>query len=101
MYFNGTKNKREYRKCASLKHIDLSLYDYNLEKMAIYSSWQDEITPIQTVLIGWTVFASLVCSMLAVFASAVEAFVEEAESLLQVMSVQSHHSVSHHPLLSN
>lgn len=39
--------------------------------------------------------------MLAVFASTVEASVEEAEPLLQVVSVQSHHPVSHHLLLSN
>ncbi len=55
-----------------------------------------------TVLIGWSdVFASTVCSVLAVFAGAVEASVEEAEPLLQVVSVQSHHSVSHHLLLPN
>lgn len=43
----------------------------------------------------------MVCSMLAVFAGAVETFVEEADPLLQVVSIQSHHSVSHHLLLSN
>lgn len=35
------------------------------------------------------------------FAGAVEASVEEADPLLQVVSLQSHHPVSHHLLLSN
>lgn len=46
------------------------------------------------------VFNSL-CVTLAMFASAVEASVEEADPLLQIVSVQGHHSVSHHLLLSN
>lgn len=35
------------------------------------------------------------------FASAVEAFVEEADPFFQVVSVQSEHSVANHLLLSN
>ncbi len=79
------------------------LYD-NLEKMAKKQHFDSIKSHRQTssVLIDWSdVFANMVCSKLAVFASAVEASVEEAEPLLQVVSVQSHHSVSHHPLLSN
>lgn len=41
----------------------------------------------------------MVCSTLAAFASAVEASVEEADPLLQVVFVQSHHSIAHHLLL--
>lgn len=40
-------------------------------------------------------------SLLAVLARAVEASVEETDPLLQVVSVLSHHSVSHHLLLLN
>lgn len=47
------------------------------------------------------VSSSLICATLAMFASAVEASVEEADPLLQVVSVQGHHSVSHHLLLSD
>lgn len=45
--------------------------------------------------------ASAVSLTLAMFAIAVEMSVEETDPLLQVVSVQSRHSVSHHLLLSN
>lgn len=47
----------------------------------------------RTVLIGWP---GAVCSVLAMFASAVEASVEEVYPLLQVVLVLSRHSLSHH-----
>lgn len=50
-----------------------------------------------TVLLG----CSALCSALAMFASAVEASIEEAYPLFQVVPVLSHHSVSHHLLFSN
>lgn len=41
------------------------------------------------------------CPLLAVLAGAVEASVQEADPFLQVVSLKSHHPVSHHHLLSN
>lgn len=79
--------------CHSETHINFSLYGKKRQYTALDRMKSQRFK--QSLLAG-TVFA-----MLTVFASAVEAFVEEAEPLLQVMSVQSHHSVSHHPLLSN
>lgn len=49
----------------------------------------------------WDALNSLICALLAMFASAVEAPIEEADPFLQIVSVQGHHSVSHHLLFSD
>lgn len=50
-----------------------------------FDSMKSQTAPVP---IGWSdVVVGMLCSMLAVFASAVEASVEEAEPLLQVVSV--------------
>lgn len=81
----------------------------NSEKM----SWQSDENDFRGVAVSIMVMAAEIaavhlgcpdvfnslCAALAMFASAVEASVEEADPLLQIVSVQGHHSVSHHLLL--
>lgn len=102
MYFAFVMKCR-YKKNTTFKDTKLSLYAHNLEKWQLYSTvtaW-NHTTRLQQSSSAGLICASVICLILAVFASAVEASVQETDPLFHVVSVQSHHSVSDHPLLSN
>lgn len=62
-------------------------YDHNLEKVAMYRgliAWNHRLQ--QSTFVAQMCSPALVCATLAMFAGAVEASVEEADPLLQVVS---------------
>lgn len=70
---------------------------FNIENMIIYST--DRIKPRSRF--QQSSVADYFSSTLSVFPVTVEASIQEADPLLQVVSLLSHHPVSHHLLFPN
>lgn len=96
IYYQGERTELEKME-SNGKTCQISLYMKNGSN--VFTTWNSNVW--QSFSSGGKCILKQAWSLLAVLAGAVEASVEETDPLLQVVSVLSHHPVSHHLLLLN